>query len=33
MKKGIVIASFGTTHEDALKETIDIIENKIGDME
>lgn len=31
MKKGIVIASFGTTHEDALKKTIDIIENKIGE--
>ena len=31
MKKGIVIASFGTTHEDALKKTIDVIENKIGE--
>ena len=30
MKKGIVIASFGTTHEDALKRTIDVIENKMG---
>ncbi|AMD95101.1 sirohydrochlorin cobaltochelatase [Leptotrichia sp. oral taxon 847] len=29
MKKGIVIASFGTTHEDALKRTIDVIENKM----
>ena len=31
MKKGIVIASFGTTHEDALKRTIDVIENKMGE--
>lgn len=29
MKKGIVIASFGSTYEEALKNTIEVIENKM----
>ena len=29
MKKGVIVASFGTTHEDTRKKTIDVIENDI----
>lgn len=29
MKKGVIVASFGTTHEDTEKKTIDVIENDI----
>jgi sirohydrochlorin cobaltochelatase len=29
MKKGIIVASFGTTHQDTRERTIDVIENEI----
>ena len=29
MKKGVIVASFGTSHEDTRKKTIDVIENDI----
>jgi len=29
MKKGIIVASFGTTHQDTREKTIDVIEHKI----
>jgi len=32
MKKGVIVASFGTTHEDTRKKTIDVIENDIREL-
>ena len=29
MKKGIVVASYGTTHINALRKTIEVIENNV----
>ena len=29
MKKGVIVASFGTTHDDTREKTIDVIENDI----
>ena len=29
MKKGLIVASFGTTHDDTREKTIDVIENEI----
>ena len=31
MKRGVIVASFGTTHDDTRKKTIDVIENDIKD--
>jgi len=31
LKRGVIVASFGTTHDDTRKKTIDVIENDIKD--
>jgi len=29
LKKGLIVASFGTTHDDTREKTIDVIENDV----